>query len=138
MGVYAAHCMAGMAEDRGADMAFEMFTHVTRFLGKKVSEKENKRAVGCTQEGAAGEPTTFPPPFQVVLLGLYNGQRLEHEPAEDMISYSRVSEGPDRTFVRVLLLRGRVQGAVLIGDTGETACPLKKTLYSFASFLPEM
>ena len=25
-----------------------------------------------------------------------------------------------RTFVRVLLLRGRVQGAVLIGETGET------------------
>lgn len=35
-GVYAAHCMAGVDEDMGSDMAFEMFTHVTRFLGKKV------------------------------------------------------------------------------------------------------
>ena len=26
---------------------------------------------------------------QVVLLGLYNGQRLEHEPEEDMVTYSR-------------------------------------------------
>lgn len=57
--------------------------------------------------------------MQVVLLGLYNGQRLENEPAEDMVSYSRVLEGPKRSFVRVLLLRGRVQGAVMIGETGE-------------------
>lgn len=35
MGVYAAHCMAGVAQDRGSDMAFEVFSHVTRFLGKK-------------------------------------------------------------------------------------------------------
>ena len=35
-GIYAAHCMAGIAEETGSDMAFEMFTHVTRFLGKKV------------------------------------------------------------------------------------------------------
>lgn len=88
MGIYAAHCMAGVQEQMGADMAFELFTHVTRFLGRKV-----------------------------VLLGLYNGQRLQHEPASDMATYSRVTEGPERTFVRVLLLRGRVQGVVLIGDT---------------------
>ena len=36
-GVYAAHCMAGVADQMGTDMAFEVFTHVTRFLGKKVS-----------------------------------------------------------------------------------------------------
>ena len=47
----------------GSDMAFELFSHVTRFLGRKV-----------------------------VLLGLYNGQRLEGEPAEDLINYSRVDE----------------------------------------------
>jgi hypothetical protein len=76
--------------------------------------------------------------LQVVLLGLYNGQRLEHEPSDDIITYSRIGEGEHgggggccgkggarrggggaagRTFVRVLLLRGRVQGAVLIGET---------------------
>ena len=37
-----------------------------------------------------------------------------------MVSYSRVTEGPEeRTFVRVLLLRGKVQGAIMIGETGE-------------------
>lgn len=66
------------------------FTHVTRFLGRKV-----------------------------VLLGLYNGQKLQHERAEDVVMYSRVlDEGsPAATFVRVLLLRGRMQGAVLVGET---------------------
>jgi NAD(P)H-nitrite reductase large subunit len=66
------------------------FTHVTRFLGRKV-----------------------------VLLGLYNGQKLQQQPEGDVIMYSRVLDAgsPDATFVRVLLLRGRMQGAVLIGET---------------------
>ncbi|PRW57580.1 pyridine nucleotide-disulfide oxidoreductase domain-containing 1 [Chlorella sorokiniana] len=89
MGVYAAHCMAGVQDQTGSDMAFELFTHVTRFLGKKV-----------------------------VLLGLYNGQRLGGEAEQDVVTYSRIDEEPEgRSFVRVLLLRGRVQGAVLIGET---------------------
>ena len=66
------------------------FTHATRFLGLKV-----------------------------VLLGLYNGQKLGAEPREDISVLSRATGegGADATFVRVLLLRGRMQGAVLIGDT---------------------
>lgn len=47
----------------GSDMAFELFTHVTRFLGHKV-----------------------------VLLGLYNGQRLEEAPPGDVVTYSRVQD----------------------------------------------
>jgi hypothetical protein len=77
----------------------------------------------------------------VVLLGLYNGQRLEGEAREDVLLLSRLhhqqgcehaeqqqvqqqeaelrgrsSSSESCSFVRVLLLRGRVQGAVLIGD----------------------
>lgn len=88
MGMYAAHCMLGVAHEHASSFNFELFTHVTRFCGKKV-----------------------------VLLGLYNGQRLEEEPDADITTYSRSTEGLDSTFVRVLLLRGRMQGAVLIGDT---------------------
>lgn len=73
---------------------------------------------------------------KVVLLGLYNGQKLEGEPLSDLTMYMRVMgqedegqqagsrhegeerEGEGSTFVRVLLLRGRLQGAVLIGETG--------------------
>lgn len=89
MGLYAAHCMAGVADDLMSGFNFELFTHVTRFCGKKV-----------------------------VLLGLYNGQKLQHEPDSDIVTYTRASEGPGSHFVRVLLLRGRMQGAVLIGETG--------------------
>lgn len=123
MGTHAARCIAGRADDLGSGFAFELFTHVTRFFGKKV-----------------------------VLLGLYNGQRLEKEAAGDIVMYSRDEppEGFDsggsgsgaavarhragggggccgsgggaqdasvNSFVRVLLLRGRLQGAVLIGET---------------------
>lgn len=92
MGTYAAQCMynATAAQDNRleAGLNFELFTHVTRFYGKKV-----------------------------ILLGLYNAQRLDAEPSRDIITYARSVEGPDSTFVRVLLLRGRMQGAVLIGDT---------------------
>jgi hypothetical protein len=67
------------------------FAHVTRFVGKKV-----------------------------VLLGLYNGQKLQDEPEQDLDMYLRVMNEnslEEATFVRVLLLRGRMQGAVLIGET---------------------
>lgn len=74
-------------------MAFELFTHVTSFAGLKV-----------------------------VLLGRYNGQGLEAEPSEDIVLYCR-SKPPDEkgngaTFVRLLLRQDRVEGAVLIGETG--------------------
>ena len=57
MGIHAAHCMTGSATDTGTSFAFELFTHATRFMGQKV-----------------------------VLLGLYNGQRLEQEPESDMVT----------------------------------------------------
>ena len=91
MGIYAAHCMLGVEEDMASDMAFEMFSHVTYFLGKRV-----------------------------ILLGLYNGQGLDTVQEDRIRLYSRVSEDTcgDKTFVRVILVDGRVRGAVCIGDTG--------------------
>ena len=63
MGMYAAHCMLGRTADPGTGFAFELFTHATRFMGQKV-----------------------------VLLGLYNGQRLEKEPESNVVMYSRADE----------------------------------------------
>lgn len=63
MGAYAAHCMAGNREDAGVGFNFELFTHVTRFLGKKV-----------------------------ILLGLYNGQGISDDDTSDLTSYSRSTE----------------------------------------------
>ncbi|KAK9817209.1 hypothetical protein WJX72_011100 [[Myrmecia] bisecta] len=88
MGTYAAHCMTGTAESLASGFNFELFTHATRFGGLKV-----------------------------VFLGLYNGQKLEGEPEEDIVSYSRATEGDQPTFVRVTLVRGRMKGAVLLGET---------------------
>jgi hypothetical protein len=61
MGMRAAIAMAGAEDNMGFSM--ELFTHATRFCGKKV-----------------------------VLLGLYNGQRLDDEPDEDIVTYTRASE----------------------------------------------
>ena len=83
--------MSGHNDELAMGFNFEIFTHVTWFMGKKV-----------------------------VLLGQYNAQGLEGEPESDVQLYSRVQEGADgagETFVRVLLLRGRMQGAVLVGET---------------------
>lgn len=63
--------MAGVDEETGASMAFEIFTHVTSFAGHKV-----------------------------VLLGRYNAQGLDDEPAEDIRSYCRTSPPDDQ--VRLL------------------------------------
>ena len=71
---------------------FELFTHVTKFFGLKV-----------------------------ILLGLYNAQKLEGVPDEDVVTYQREdvdqSDADACRYVRVLLVRGRMLGAVLIGDT---------------------
>ena len=63
MGHYAAHCMASTAEAPALAFSFELFTHVTRFLGMKV---------------------TF--------LGLYDGQKIPDSKAEHLVSYSRCVE----------------------------------------------
>ena len=52
------------------------------------------------------------------MLGSYNAQTLEGEPEEDVVMYGRQTYDPAPCFIRVLLLRGRMMGAVLIGDTG--------------------
>ena len=101
MGVYAAQCMMGIPDE---DIAFginmELFTHATRFCGLKV-----------------------------VLLGLYNGQTFGQQHERDLVSYARATDLSslgtangdmldEASFVRVLLFRGRVVGAVLIGESG--------------------
>ena len=63
MGTYAAQCMAGEEERRGLSFSFELFTHVTEFLGKKV-----------------------------VLLGAYNGQKVATEDAGQLVSYCQSTE----------------------------------------------
>jgi len=91
-GSFAARVVAGECDADALGFNFELFTHVTKFFGLKV-----------------------------ILLGLYNAQKLEGVPDEDVVTYQREdvdqSDADACRYVRVLLVRGRMLGAVLIGDT---------------------
>eukprot|EP00958_Prasinococcus_capsulatus_P029882 scaffold7759_cov471-Prasinococcus_capsulatus_cf.AAC.4 len=132
-GILAAQRMSGLEDELAMGFAFELFTHCTRFCGLK--------ACSCALQATVPQFTVFgyvcaltpaPTPGQVVLLGLYNAQRLDGEPQGDVISYTReirpqhgpadnnhtpgsAENGP--TYVKIVLLRGRLQGALLIGET---------------------
>ena len=56
----AARVMVGEADELALGFNFELFTHTTTFFGQKV-----------------------------ILLGLYNGQKLEKEPEADVVMYTR-------------------------------------------------
>ena len=86
-GAFAAKVAAGVCDADALGFNFEIFTHVTRFFGLKV-----------------------------ILLGLYNAQKLDDVPASEITTYQRESLA-DATYARVLLVRGRMMGAVLVGDT---------------------
>lgn len=84
MGQYAAKSMASSykKEEFLQDFCFELFTHVTKFFG-----------------------------YKVVLLGLYNGQKL-NDSYELLL---RVTNGSE--YIKLVLKDGKMQGAVLIGET---------------------
>lgn len=91
MGLRAAHCMLNVHDQMASDLPFDLFLHVTHFLGKRV-----------------------------ILLGCFNGQKLEDPNNKQSICfYSRIlGNHPDRSFVRVVLKDGRIKGAICIGETG--------------------
>lgn len=84
MGAYAAKCMAGALNNEEVlqDFCFEIFAHTTKLFG-----------------------------YKVILLGLYNGQKL----GRDYEILLRMTKGLE--YVKFVLQEGRLQGAVLIGDT---------------------
>lgn len=64
------------------DFCFEVFSHITKFFGRKV-----------------------------ILLGLFNAQKLN----KDCEFLVRVTKGQE--YVKLVMVNGKIQGAVLIGDT---------------------
>ncbi|XP_017882198.1 pyridine nucleotide-disulfide oxidoreductase domain-containing protein 1 [Ceratina calcarata] len=84
MGRYAAKAMVSKLknEEFYQDFCFELFSHVTKFFG-----------------------------YKVVLLGLYNGQKLDNN-YEILLRMTKGSE-----YIKLILDKGKMQGAVLIGDT---------------------
>lgn len=84
MGRYVAKSMVSKLRNEVflQDFCFELFTHVTKFFG-----------------------------YKVVLLGLYNGQKLDNN-YEILL---RMTKGKE--YIKLVLEDGKMQGAVLIGDT---------------------
>lgn len=84
MGCFAAKCMLAKDENREEiqDFCFELFSHSTNLFG-----------------------------YKVVLLGLYNGQKL----GTDYEVLIRMT--PKVEFIKFVLKDHRLQGAILIGDT---------------------
>lgn len=84
MGCYAARCMSGALDGEQIlqDFCFELFTHTTKLFG-----------------------------YKVILLGLYNGQKL----GTDYKILFRMTK--EYEYVKLILQDGKMQGAVLIGDT---------------------
>ncbi|XP_015113870.1 pyridine nucleotide-disulfide oxidoreductase domain-containing protein 1 [Diachasma alloeum] len=84
MGCYAAKSMVSTlrSEHFLQDFSFELFTHVTRFFG-----------------------------YKIVLLGLYNGQKLSGD-YEILLRMTK-----DEEYVKLVVKGGKLQGAVLIGET---------------------
>ncbi|UYV75549.1 PYROXD1 [Cordylochernes scorpioides] len=84
MGSYAGHCMHADLHNEiiFPDISFELFTHVTSFFG-----------------------------FKVILLGLFNGQKIDNNYEVLM----RITENAE--YIKVVLQDGKVQGAILVGDT---------------------
>lgn len=84
MGMYSAKVMAASLKNEEVlqDFCFELFTHVTKFFG-----------------------------YNVVLLGLYNGQTLNND-YELLLRMTRNVE-----YIKLVMKNGRLQGAVLIGET---------------------
>lgn len=85
MGAMAGKSMAARAnaETCYPDFCFELFGHVTQLFG-----------------------------YQVVLLGNYNGQKLDNK-YEALL---RVTQ--DKEYIKYVMVDGRLHGAILIGDTG--------------------
>lgn len=84
MGMYAGKSMVASLKNEPIcqDFCFEIFTHVTKLFG-----------------------------FKVILLGLFNGQKLGNE-YEILL---RVTKGKE--YIKLILKDGRLQGAILIGET---------------------
>lgn len=84
MGAYAAKSMSGSFNNEEVlqDFCFEIFAHSTRLFG-----------------------------YKVILLGLFNGQKL----GRDYEILLRTTKGVE--YVKFVLQNNRLQGAVLIGDT---------------------
>lgn len=123
MGMFAAHCLADAVDDLMGGFSFELFAHATQIMGFKVVLLGlfNGQSLGAdyerviksrvvtedgvtTEEGVEGAGGAA----KRVAEGVKRGA-----PAVQL----QVRVSPGQEYIKVTMLRGRVVGAMLIGDT---------------------
>lgn len=144
MGTYAAQCLCDVEEDYGIDQHLELFAHVTRFFGLKVVllGRYNAQGLGMEVEriakrtvlhlpmqedhdGASDEQLqqhkraklheTEEPPTFAAATTTSSGSAIASSSSSSLEIWSRVT--PNKQFIKLMVYRGRIIGALLIGDT---------------------
>ncbi len=125
---YAAHCLLGLADDLRCGFNFDLFAHVTRFFGFKVVllGAFNGQGLGDTYERAlktrvitSAGVALGGPAAAAAAAGAPPEPRSPDAAAADPAAGVKVlvRVTPGHEYVKVVLLGGRVQGALLIGES---------------------
>jgi len=144
MARFAARCMAGVVDELGAGFAFELFAHMTRFFGFRVAllgcfnaqllkDEEQRRLVqeiqvvrSATKGGGEGGEEGEEGMMEVLAPSCVGrreeegGEKAEGKRPEEKIEIlTRLTPGVE--YIKVLVVGGRVKGAMLVGESTELA-----------------
>lgn len=136
MGTYVAQCMCKVEEDYGIDQHLELFAHVTRFFGYKVVllGRYNAQGLGEKVERIVKRTLLLNQDNSVCVKEdegkLSKKPKVEATAYQENVGSSSSSSGatsceleiwsritPNKQFVKLVVYRGRIIGALLIGDT---------------------
>jgi len=148
MARYAARCMSDQVDDLGAGFAFELFAHMTRFFGFPVAllgcfnaqllpDAEQRRLIRevevafpgkATQQEAVGEDQACSPNVQLSAQtrrkdGSNALQREENGTTDRLQDHVEILTRltPGKEYVKVVVVGGRVKGAMCVGESTESA-----------------
>ncbi len=142
MGMYAAHAAAGLVDELGSGMNFELFTHMSNFFGHKIvllgqfngqnlthdqQEELRTRVVTaeqiCTKETgfalaqARSKQKTIQSSVTEKVLPVNSVPAHSTDPTVEDHSIKVLFRVSEEECIKIVLKHGRVVGAMLIGDT---------------------
>jgi len=131
MGLYTAHCMSGDLDDLRCGFLFEIFTHATSFFGYKVVllgqyngqnldpqvEACVKSIVVTDKEPQSKESKTLSTTNKIAenIQPDEVATNTETNKSQDVSILIRIT--PDREYIKLVLYKGKIVGALLIGET---------------------
>lgn len=129
MGVYTAQCMCQCADQYGLDAQFDLFTHITRFFGFKVvmlgryngqgldgqTERLTKQMVVTSEGLVRNEWFSGVEVSGTDATATTGGSAGDGGGAAEVEIWLRVT--PAVEYIKLVVLRGKVIGALLIGNT---------------------